>query len=222
MGRAQAMGWLATRPPEVQAEVLERAETRRFARGEPCYMQGDERPGLFGLVEGVLEVSMVEATGASPLIYLARPGWWFGALEIFTGRPRRFHMQARTDCAMLFVPGAAVREICRLAPDRWEAFAALMCANWEGLADAVALMRDPSPERRVTRALLILHGFQPDPAPSVAATRADVASIANVSPRSAATALARLEAEGLLRRGYRTLAILDPRGLARRAGLEAP
>lgn len=221
MGRAEAMGWLAAMPTAVQREVLERAETRRFAAGEPCYMQGDERQYLYGLHTGIVEVNIVSASGGAALIYLARPGWWFGALEIFTRRPRRFHIAARTDCEMLLVPSEKVREICMLAPDRWEAFAALMCGNWEGLADAVAMMRDPSPARRVARALNILHGFQPDPASTIDATQADIASIANVSVRSAAAALARLEAEEAIRRGYGTVTILDPERLSQGSDAEA-
>lgn len=88
--------------------------------------------------------TMVSTTGSSALIYLARPGWWYGALEIFTRRPRRFHVAARTDCKLLFLPG----EICTLAPDRWEAFAAPMCANREAVADAID---DARPLARTSR-----------------------------------------------------------------------
>lgn len=93
-----------------------------------------------------------------------------------------------------------------------------MCANWEAMADAVAMMRDPSPDRRVARALMILHSRQAEPEEVVAATQADIASVANVSVRSAAAALARLEREGLVVRGYGTVKIVDPSRLSQSVG----
>lgn len=103
------MGWLAAMPAAFQKEVLDRVEPRRLPAGEPFYMQGEEARGLYGLTAGLVEVSIVSSIGGSALIYLVRPGWWFGALEIFTRRPRRFHIQARTDCELLFLASGQVR-----------------------------------------------------------------------------------------------------------------
>lgn len=210
------MGWLAAMPVGFQNEILGRADIRRAEAGQPLYLLGEDARGLYGLTEGIVEVSIAGSLERSGLIYLARRGWWFGALEIFTTRPRRFHIQARTDCELLFVPAAQVRQICGLAPDYWEPFASLMCGNYEAMADAVAMMRDPSPDRRVATALLILYRRQTETSPLIEATQPDIASIANVSLRSVASALARMENDGLVARGYGTVEILDPDRLSQR------
>ncbi|MDS9470192.1 Crp/Fnr family transcriptional regulator [Paracoccus sp. MBLB3053] len=217
MSKITPMGWLAAMPADFQSEVMKRAERRRAEAGQPVYLLGEEARGLYGLLSGTVEVSILSTVGGHGLIYLARRGWWFGALEIFTTRPRRFHIQARTGCDLLFVPAAQVREICGLAPDYWEPFARLMCGNYEAMADAVAMMRDASPDRRVSTALLILYHRQAEPTPVIEATQPDIASIANVSLRSAASALAKLDEDGLIRRGYGTVQILDPVRLSRNA-----
>ena len=221
MGKTRLMGWLAAMPPDFQEELLERAEPRLAQAGQPFYLQGEQARGLYGLIEGIIEVSIVSSTGSPGLIYLAQRGWWFGALEIFTSRTRRFHIQARTDCELLFVPNLQVREICRLAPDYWESFARLMCGNYEAMADAVAMMRDPSPELRVAKALLILYYRQAEPGPVIEATQLDICSIANVSLRSAASALAQLERKQLVLRGYGTVTIIDPVRLSQIVGEDA-
>lgn len=218
VSRIASMGWLAAMPAAFREEVLTRAESRRVVAGEPLYFQGEGVSGLYGLTDGTVEVSIVASGGGPALIYLAQRGWWFGALEIFTRQPRRFHIQARTDCELVFLPGSQVREICSVKPTYWEGFARLMCANYESMADAVAMMRDPSPDRRVAQALLILYSRQAERERVVRATQADIASIANVSARTAATALARLEGEGLAIRGYGTVTIPDPERLSKGAG----
>lgn len=218
MSKISPMGWLAAMPPAFQAEIMKRVELRRVEAGRPLYLQGEEARGLYGLTEGIVEVSIVSSSGGPGLIYLARRGWWFGALEIFTTRPRRFHIQARSDCEFLFTSSAQVREICGLASDYWEPFARLMCGNYEAMADAVAMMRDPSPDRRVATALLILYHRQAEPDPHIQATQPDIASIANVSLRSAARELARMEKVGLVRRGYGSVEILDPARLSKSVG----
>jgi len=76
------------------------------------------------------------------------------------------------------------------------------------------MMRHPSPLWRVTKALLILYNRQSETVPDVEATQADIASIANLSPRSAAGALAELEEAGIIRRGYRSVVVLDPQRLS--------
>lgn len=218
MGKITPMGWLAAMSPGFQKELLSRAEPRHAEAGQVFYLQGEDACGLYGLTEGTVEVSIVQSAGGPGLIYLARRGWWFGALEIFTTRPRRFHIQARTDCDLLYVPAAQVRQICGLAPDYWEPFARLMCGNYEAMADAVAMMRDPFPDRRVATALMILCRRQTEPSPLIEATQPDIASIANVSLRSVAGALARMENDGLVKRGYGTVEILDPDRLSRDIG----
>ncbi|MBE3638808.1 Crp/Fnr family transcriptional regulator [Mangrovicoccus algicola] len=218
MVKTTPMGWLAAMPAGFRNEVLCRAEMRRAEAGQPLYLLGEDARGLYGLTEGIVEVSIADAPGVSGLIYLARRGWWFGALEIFTTRPRRFHIQARTDCDLLYVPAAQVRKICSMAPDYWEYFARLMCGNYEAMADAVAMMRDPSPDRRVATALFILYLRQTEPSPRIEATQPDIASIANVSLRSAASALARMEKDRLVKRGYGTVDILDPDRLSQSIG----
>jgi CRP-like cAMP-binding protein len=93
-----------------------------------------------------------------------------------------------------------------------------MCANYESMANAVAMMRDPSPGRRVARALLILRYRQAEPEKVIEATQADIASIANISVRSVAAALARLERDGRVLRGYGAVTIVDPSRLSQSVG----
>ena len=218
MENFRPLGWLKSMTPEFQDEVITRARLVSFDRGMPIYLQGEDAGGLFGLIEGILEVSIVQASGQPALIYLARRGWWFGALEIFTQGPRRFQIEARTDCKLMFLSSGQVRQICRAGPDNWEAFAQLMCANYESMAAAVAMMRLPSPEARIIRALQILYFRQTETEETVEATQSDIASVANVSIRAAASALAQIERAGLIRRGYRNVTILDPALLSEAAG----
>ena len=63
---------------------------------------------------------------------------------------------------------------------------------------------------------LYLQGAEPHAV--IKATQADIASVANVSVRAAATALARLEEQGFLVRGYGEVTIIDADRLAESIG----
>ena len=214
MRKRALMGWLAGMPAGFQNEVLARLEHRALPAGNPVYLIEDEARGIYGLEDGMVEVRTMTGTDAPNLIYLARRGWWFGALEVFTNRPRRFQIETRTDCSFALLQASHVREICAKDPRYWESFVQLMCGNYEAMVDAIAMMRHPSPLWRVTKALLILYNRQSETVPDVEATQADIASIANLSPRSAAGALAELEEAGIIRRGYRSVVVLDPQRLS--------
>ena len=68
------------------------------------------------------------------------------------------------------------------------------------------------------RALQILYFRQTETDDAIEATQSDIASVANVSVRAAASALARIEQAGLIRRGYRHVTVLDPVRLSQAAG----
>jgi CRP-like cAMP-binding protein len=118
-------------------------------------------------------------------------------------------MQARSDCEILFLPAPQVREICRAVPGLWECFVELMCGNFELMADAVEMLREETPHRRVTAALHLHHSRQSKPDEPLHLTQADLASITGVSLRSVAAALSELEASGVVTRGYGNVRVLD-------------
>jgi CRP/FNR family transcriptional regulator, cyclic AMP receptor protein len=84
--------WLGEAPEDFQDQVLAKCDMLRYKKSDLIYDAGDEASGLFGVVEGHLEVHL-PAPGVTPtLSYIGGPGSWFGDIAAVTGARRRIRL----------------------------------------------------------------------------------------------------------------------------------
>jgi CRP-like cAMP-binding protein len=212
--RAEAIltqaGWLALQPPELQREVLRSARLVQLKPGEIVYRVGDPLGGIYGLVGGVVAVSVAPMKTAPRLVHISEPGSWIGEGCFLTKQPRRVEVRALDHAWLLHLP---LEDMDRMAADSPEAarqFGAISVLNGDRLIRLVydLLIRDVT--RRIAA---VLERLASGNERFVPLSQAEVGAMANASRKQVNAALQRFEAKGWVQLSYGAVTIADARAL---------
>ena len=200
-------GWLSMTPPQFQQDVAARCDVLKFRRGERVYDAGDDSGGLFGVVEGRLEMHMCTRDGRPTLAHMAGPGFWTGDLAALTGRRRRITIIAGSDCTRL--TRAAMASITDAEPVAWRSFAVLSALNLAVALDVLEAMRCTDPTDRVAATLFNLAFSNPGGVSAIPVSQADLGALTRLSRSAVNRAIGLLEERGLVRSAYGKIEITD-------------
>ncbi|MDZ5649087.1 Crp/Fnr family transcriptional regulator [Nitrospirillum sp. BR 11828] len=214
----ETRGWLAEQPADLRAEILARGRLRAYADGQAVYRGGDAPDGLYALVAGRMRLATVQEDGREVVILHAGPGQWFGEVSMVDGLPRGQTAVAKGDSLVLHLPGDAFARIVEANPRRWANFAGILSRHLRQathyLGEVLAL---PTPQR-TARLLALLcrleEGAESGPV-LLPLSQEDLAGMLGLSRQTANRALGRLEAAGLVRRGYGGVEVRDRAALER-------
>lgn len=99
--------WFATLPTTVADALLGAAQVVRVRAGEALFRQGapvDEPIGaFFGVVSGLLKVSILHSSGNEAILAVIEPGNWFGEVSLLAPLPRPHTAVALEDTELLAV-----------------------------------------------------------------------------------------------------------------------
>jgi CRP/FNR family cyclic AMP-dependent transcriptional regulator len=194
----------------------------RINSGQAVFELGDEPGGLYGLIDGWLDVLIAPGSLQPTLVHVATTGWWFGDSALLTGTPKRGAHIARTDCRIAFLPEVSVAQLDTAGLDVWRRIARISVGVIDHAFAVLAANRQHLPIRRAAATFRILlgegqlfaTGVPLDP-PILPMTQSEFAEIANLSRNAAGDALRVLAGEGVLRLGYREIEVLDTQALGR-------
>jgi CRP-like cAMP-binding protein len=211
LGVLARTGWLSRQPADFLAHVARVGRWREVKAGELVYLAGDDADWLFGLAEGILEVTFPLVGDEPVVIHRAEPGFWSGEMCVIPGQKRIISIAAATDVRVFILPGPGVRHMLEQEPRHWRSFFDLSLTN-SGiavtlLAEALAL----SPRARMARILLRL--ARPDG--SVPGSQEDLARLLGMTRSSVRRALSSLIDAGAVQSGYGVLTLRDREMLAR-------
>lgn len=208
------LGWLADTPADFRNALLSRCLVRTAGPGDALYHVGDAAGGLYGVVQGQLGVHGAQH-GANPtLVHIAGPGFWTGEFAALTGGARMVSLIARSHVVMVRLPRAELLRLAEADPSAWRYLATLSVQNTaRAMAIIGALRRDKATDRLA--ATLVNLGAELGSGSAVLhLSQDDLGTLARLSRGSVNTALARLEREGLVRRSYSAITLLDRAALA--------
>jgi len=94
--RLAGRGWLFRQPEAFRALILDNCLPITLEPGESAIHLGDEPGGLYGLIEGWLDVLISPGALEPMLVPVATTGWWFGDSALLTQSPKRGAHVART------------------------------------------------------------------------------------------------------------------------------
>jgi CRP-like cAMP-binding protein len=215
-GQAEAflrsVTWLGEAPADFRDQVLAKCDMLRFKKSDLIYDAGDEASGLFGVVEGYLELHLPAPGVTATLSYIGGPGSWFGDIAAVTGQPRRITIAAGTDCQLLRLPRLEIVRMTANDPIFWRQFLLLLVSSNVKAMRLIGALKQGDPVKRVACLLLILN--QEDlRGTGIAASQSDLAELTLLGRTKVNSSLKALEGRGHIRRRYGSIEVSDAAGL---------
>lgn len=209
-------------PQDVQNQLLEVAHRRTLAPGDSLFLKGSAPDALFGVVRGVLRVSVVAANGREAVIAMLEAGHWFGEVSLLVGQERVYDTYAAETTEMAVVTANDFHHLIATRHEVHMAFTKLVCQR---LRQALVWIDDailmPLPVRLAHR-LLALDAHAADAAASdghgarvLGVSQEDLAFMLGVSRQSVNRQLKLWEEQGVLKVDYRRIVLLDRAQLER-------
>ncbi|WP_374300895.1 Crp/Fnr family transcriptional regulator [Paracoccus sp. (in: a-proteobacteria)] len=198
-------GWLSEQPVAFQTRMAMAGRWMTVPRGEILYATGDPPTSIFGLGDGLLEVSIPIMGDEEVTIYRARPGFWIGDSALLAGTTRSITVSAASESRIFRIPSGAVHRILAEHPEYWMCFFKLNHANASLAVQILAEVLSLTPRARFARMLLRLAG----PDGTVRATQDDLGRMAGMSRAAFRRAFKALIATGAVCTEYGGLRIVD-------------
>jgi CRP-like cAMP-binding protein len=197
-------GWLSRQPEAFRTELLKRSFYRHHHAGKVLYDIGDPPSGVFGLVEGTLDVRLPNGHIGT----VASPGFWIGEGAAFDRTPRRVALVARSPVRVFYLPlhefDAMIgnSEYCR-------SFAILTIEHFEDALRVVASLLPSDVTARVGARLLSLSHAGTGDGQVLSVTQSDLASMCGLTRQSVNRAIRRLVAECAISSRYGKVTVID-------------
>lgn len=203
-----SIGWLSRQPVDFQQDVLGRSLLRRYSSGNILYGVDDDGTGVFGLVEGVIEVQLPNGQMGT----VDRSGFWIGEAAAFRRAPRRASLVAKSPVWAYYLPLADF-DVLVANPHYCRSFAHLTIEHLEDALRVVASLMSNDVVPRVAGRLLNLITAQSGAGTELAVTQTDLASMCGLSRQSVNKALRVLIEEGAVTSRYGKVSVVDPEKL---------
>lgn len=206
--------WFQGLPHELQVEFVRRAIVRSYRRGQVVTRVGSRLEGLYGLLEGRLEVVRPVGSEREDLIHVGEPGFWIGEYSLLTGDAAVVGTVATTAAKVLILPRREFERLVDAEPRWFRPFAMLALTRYALIARQLSDMRMLPPEGRLRSRLADLVELRRAErvvgGPVVLGlSQEQLARMVGVSRQTLNTLLAELRAEGLIEVGFRSLRIPD-------------
>jgi len=207
---------------------LQEEELQRLAKGSEMveckrnttfYFAHEQSDSIFLVKQGRVKLTRTSAEGREVILDILAPGEIFGELAV-TGEELRTHSATAVDDAMVcIITRQEFENLLKRHPEM-----ALRVLKLVGLRRRELEMRLEDLIFQPVAARLVLtllwqarrHGKkEADGGISLPLTQKDLAHLVGASREAVAEQLAEFKSQGLLRTGYRSLVLVDPKGLMR-------
>lgn len=206
---AGRQGWFSTRTSEVRRALGDIARILCYGEGETIYHFGDRANGIFGLVEGAIEVRIPRADGVDITIHRAEPGFWIGDLAFMSEQRRIISLLAVAPTQVLHLPEAALLSLLKKEPDLHRDFYVLSHMNTSLALQLLANLTVSGSVARIALRLNMYLDTHPDHGGVIHLTHVQLAELVALSPPTVERGLKELQTRGALDLGYGRITIFD-------------
>lgn len=211
--------------PEQRQTLLDRVERREVRRGEVVFREGDDGEHVFLVLDGKMKISRSGGSGdRENLLAVLGPGDVFGELSLFDPGPRTATATALADSQLAALTHAQLMTWLERQPQAAQVLLQLLAHRLRRTNDTMVDLIFTDVPGRVAKALLDLGerfgapaGATQERAVRHGLTQEELAQLVGASRETVNKALADFAARGWIRLGSRSLVILDPERLGRRA-----
>jgi CRP/FNR family transcriptional regulator, cyclic AMP receptor protein len=207
---------------EAAASLRTSLSTVKLRRGEVLFHEGDSGDKLYIVADGKVKLGRTSSDGRENLLAILGPGQMFGELSLFDPGPRSATVTAVTDVAFYSLSHDDLLRWLNGRPDVAKGLLSQLAHRLRRANDVVADLVFSDVPGRVAKALLDLadrFGRTADDGVHVHhdLTQEELAQLVGASRETVNKALADFAARGWLRLEGKSVLILEPDRLARRA-----
>lgn len=201
-GEARAAGWLDGLTSEQRREVVSAGVTRRLARGEALFHQGEPAETLCLVEAGRLKLAQTSAGGEVVAVRLTGPGELCAAIAVLDGKAYPFTASAVEPTLVRLWSRRVLRELFARIPRLQTGVLEVVGAHTRESLDRLREVATEPVAQRIARALLRLtrRAGQPEGAGRlvVDVTLQDLAELSATTLYTVSRVLADWQAEGVL------------------------
>ena len=205
LGALAEVGWLSEQPADFQALIASAGRWTTFPRQALLYAEGDESTAIFGLGEGMLDVSIPVSVDEEVVIYRAPPGFWIGDSGVLACSTRTLSLRAAVESRVFRISAAALLRILEEQPASWTCFARLSHHNGTLAIQVLAEVLGLPPRVRFARMLLRMASADG----MVRATQEELGRMAGMSRPAFRRSFGDLIATGVVATTYGGVQIVD-------------
>lgn len=122
---------------QTYAELLAGARTRRYAKGETIFLDGEPCKGLFFVQSGTVKIYKISEAGREQIIHIQRAGDALAELPLFDNGPYPAAAAAMEDSSVLFIPKAAFDDLLARRPQLCRAVIAALAKRLRNMVELV-------------------------------------------------------------------------------------
>lgn len=215
----QATGWLKDYPVALAESLLAEGSLVRLNIGEWAQAEGDDRSGLFVVIEGVLHSYCAASGDREVMIGLAEAGSVLGHATRFSGGPRLVTAVCVEPSVLLEISEVALDRVAERQPEIWRAIAGFAYANMRSAVRMAAELIALRPRARIAARLLAAagghHETEVRPNPIIRINQELLGEMVGLTRKTVNIHLSAFERDGLIETGYGQIMLCDLQGLQR-------
>ncbi len=150
------IGWLGEQPSDFKLRMAKVGRWMNMRRGQVIYAAGDVADAVYGLSEGLLDVSIPVDSQQDVVVHRATAGFWIGDSALLAGSVRTLTISAASDGQVFKLPAASIHRNLAKHPEDWICFYRLSHLNANRGLSVLAEVISLPPRARFARALLRL------------------------------------------------------------------
>lgn len=207
--------WMPVLSTQEQQRVRADIHARTFGADAIVCRRGDLVGHWIGVIDGVVKINNVSASGKATTLIGFAPGAWFGEGSLLKEEQRKYDVVALRKCELAFLPKATFFWLL----DNSFAFNRFLVMQLnKRLGQFIAAVENGrllDVDTRVARCLatMIFNVWNPQEVLHLKISQEEVAQLAGVSRQRVNAALKLLEAQGLIKVSYNDIQILNLDGL---------
>jgi len=211
----------ATWPADAFIELERMAGIERYRQGDSIHHVGEKVRGLYVVVTGSLENSLLQQRGRRYVLDYVAPGGAIGLIPALDQNTALTHVRAHDDTVLVLIPGEGLRDLLQRRPELLFTLALDLCDNVRRFGAHIERLAMLPLRERVAHALMSLasrYGQHSGRAIDIGlkVSQDDLAGMLSVSRQRVNGELRRLVAEGIIAARYSHITILDADRLAAR------
>lgn len=207
-------GWLKDYPDTLHQQLVAEGRMVHLEAGEWAQTEGDDRSGLFIVIDGSLHSFCAAPGDRAVMIGIVGSGAVLGHATRYSGGPRLVTAVCVEPSLLLEISEASLERVAIGSPEVWRAIAGFAYGNTRRALQMAAEVISLKPRQRLAaRLLAAAEGGQPPERPVIKISQELLAEMMGLTRKTINGHLSVFEKSGLIRLGYGQITLCDMTGL---------